>query len=146
MSLQFAECPSSSSPARIIHFPFNESWSSLVTLLCGGEGDDLSMWKLCSLCQTQGSALLLWRHPGQLFHSSQLFGCVMFLFCEYSVPIILTSLFFWRVCIYPCNLNLLFSHPFFQDYVVLKLWWLRESLWAAGIAAELSTTGGGQRV
>lgn len=114
--------------ARSFHLPFDESLSSLVTLPHGREGDDLFMWKLCSLCCTQDSALLLWRHPEQFFLSSAFRLCHVFVQWPHWVPTILTSLFFWCVCLSLCHLNSLFSHPLFQDYVVLKLQWLRVTL------------------
>lgn len=73
----------------------------LLALLHDGEGDDLSTWKLCSLCHTQGSAFLLWRYPGQFFPSSTFWICHVFvqwphLPCPYhfDFPFLLECVYF----------------------------------------------------
>lgn len=100
-------------PIRSFDLPFDECPCSPVTVLSCGEGDDLSTWLLCSLCQTQGLAALLsslsGNSEGNCLLSSPAFWTYFIMFWFSDPTVILSgcpSLPFWLpfsfgVCAFP---------------------------------------------
>lgn len=144
MSLQISECPPSSS--------LLEAFTSLLTKVCPLWLLFLMVGKvmtfLCESCAPSVALRTLHYYCGGTlnnFSFPQLSDCVTFLFSDHTESLPFWLPFSFGVCAFPPATS---THSFHIPCFRIMWCWNcndSESLWVAGMAAELSTMGEGQR-